>query len=153
MRGLLLVAIGALAGCRVLGLAGPPPRWQDVAVRGVGVDDLWTVVTTTLNQHDFHRLEVDRAAGTGKTGWDVSLHPYSGGGWRERAHVRVEGMGERRWKLGVRIERERNETLKHPLEETEAEWEPDEDNIERARVVASRIVSALRFGEAPASAR
>ncbi|HKB16064.1 MAG TPA: hypothetical protein VKF62_08355 [Planctomycetota bacterium] len=153
MKGLVLVGIAALAGCRALGLEGPPPRWQEVGVAGVGVDDLWTVVSTSLNQHDFRRLEIDRAAGTGKTGWDVSLHPYGGGGWRERAHVRVEPMGERRWKVGIRVERERNESLKHPLEEKEAEWEPEEDNIERARVVAHRIVTALRFGEAPASAR
>ncbi|MGH7150546.1 MAG: hypothetical protein ACREIU_07605, partial [Planctomycetota bacterium] len=103
MRGFLLAGIAALAGCQALGLSRPPERWQEVAVTGVGVDDLWTVVTTSLNQHDFRRLEIDRAAGTGESGWDVSLHPYSGGGWRERAHVRVEPVGERRGKVGVRI--------------------------------------------------
>ncbi|MGH7151524.1 MAG: hypothetical protein ACREIU_12540, partial [Planctomycetota bacterium] len=65
----------------------------------------------------------------------------------------VEPVGERRWKVGVRIEREKNEAIKHTLEESEAEWEPEGDNVERARVLAHRIVASLRFGEAPARAR
>ncbi|HET6204986.1 MAG TPA: hypothetical protein VFI25_19515 [Planctomycetota bacterium] len=147
------LALGALAGCRALGLSGPEERWQEVTVNGVGVDDLWTVVTTSLNQSGFRRLEIDRAGGSGSSGWDVSLHPYSGGGWRERAHVRVEPAGERKWKVGVRVEREKNETVRKTLEETEAEWDSEPDNLERARIVARRIVAALAFPEAPASGR
>ena len=156
MRGAFLAAVvglGALTGCRAIGLSGPEERWQDVRITGVGVDDLWTVVTTSLNQSGFRRVDIDRAAGSGTTGWDVSLYPYTGGGWRERAHVRVEPAGERAWKLGVRVEREKNETVKRTLDEKEAKWEPEADDEERARIVARRVVAALGFSESRASGR
>jgi len=150
---LALVGLAAPAGCRALGLGGPEPRWQEIRVSGVGLDDLWTVVATSLLQKDFHRLEIDRRAGIGTTGWDVSLYPYRGGGWRERAHVLVETAGERTWKVGVRVEKERNDTMKHPMDESQADWEPEEDDAERARVVALRIRAALLSTGGPAGAR
>ena len=150
---LLLAGLAAPPGCRVLGLSGPEPQWQEIRVSGVGVDDLWTVVTTSLNRAGFKALDLDRTSGTGTTGWDVSLFPYAGGGWRERAHVRVEAAGDRAWKVGVRVEKEMNETVKRTMDESQAEWEPEEDDAQRARVVAQRIRSGLRVTEVPAGAR
>ena len=139
----------ALAGCKALGFGGEEERWESARVEGIGADDLWTLVGTSVARDGFRRLEVDREKGTGTSAWLVSLYPYSGGGWRERAHVRLEPAGERAWKIGVRIEREKNETVRRPLVEAEAEWEPDADDAERARIVARRIGAAL--GAAPSS--
>jgi hypothetical protein len=133
-----------LGACGSLGLGPPPERWIDARFAAAPSEELWTVIRTSLRKADFPRVEVDHVEGTAETGWYVSAHPFARQGFRERAHVRLAPEEEGAVRVSVRIERERNTSVRNPLDLEEAEWKRVEDSVERAQFVLYQIASLLK---------
>ena len=87
------------------------------------------------------------------SGWRTSLAPFRGKGHRERAEVRFEALGDRRFKVEVRVESERNMNLSRPLDPAYAEWEAQADDATSMAILVQRIKGRLgeqiEIGPAP----
>jgi hypothetical protein len=77
------------------------------------------------------------------SGWNMSLAPFKGEGFRERAVVSYERLAGGRYGVEVRVSRERNDELERPLDPALAKWRSEPDNEERARIVLQHIRSML----------
>lgn len=78
-----------------------------------------------------------------RSGWDMSLAPFKGDGWREQAIVELERLGDKRFLIDVRVTHERNDSLTNPLDPTMAKWVKEEDNLPRARLVMQHVQAVL----------
>lgn len=123
------------------GLAGD---WVETEVRAPSVTVLWKVTEYSLRSEEFPvQTRFDGTTTLATTGWNVSLAPFKGQGYRERARVRYEPLGNGEYLVGTRVERQTNEALAKPLDITYAKWKGDADNEARARVLLQRIRARL----------
>lgn len=130
-----------LGGCAT---ARPDPKWIVGDVDAVSENVLWEATRSSLLKNGFPiGAGVDAAKMTAVSGWMHSLAPFRGKGYRARCHIRWTRTPEGRWHLEVRVERDRNDDISHPLDISYAQWEPDPDDEERARLVAQYIRSLL----------
>ena len=149
MRTIALLAPLALGGCAALGIGGPPERWIDARLPAAPREELWTVVRASLHKAEFPRVEVNPVEGIATTGWFVSGHPFARQTFRERAHVRLETEEEGVVPISLRVERERNTTVRSPLDLEKAKWKRIEDSVERAQFVLYQIGALLKNPRLP----
>jgi len=124
--------------------AKPDPKWVggDLLVGSERV--LWAATRMALDKNNFPiGTGIDETHMTAVSGWMHSLAPFRGKGFRERCHIKWTRVGEGRWHLEVRVERERNDDISHPLDVSYADWSSDPDDEERAKLVAQFIRSML----------
>jgi hypothetical protein len=142
--GLLLAGLALLSGC-----VGPShsPQWVSAKV-SVGNERLLLEVTDlALRKTGFPvGAGLDSAKLVATSGWKISLAPFKGEGYREQATVKYSAEGQGKYKAEVRVQRDRNEDIVHPLDLTYAEWESDPDDVEKARVLLGFIQSLLSTG-------
>jgi hypothetical protein len=140
----LLVAwlcLAFLAGCET---PRPDPKWVGGDLLAGSERQLWAATRLALDKNNFPiGAGIDEAHLTVLTGWRHSLAPFRGKGFRERCYIKWTNVGEGRWHLEVRVERDVNNDISHPLDMSYAQWEPGEDSEERARLVAQYIRSML----------
>jgi hypothetical protein len=144
----LLIALFAAWICLALfggcGSTRPDPLWVGGDLKAESERVLWAATRMALDKNNFPvGSGIDEAHMTAVSGYRHSLAPFRGKGFRERCHIKWQNLGESRWHLEVRVERDRNNDISHPLDMSYAEWEPDPDNEERARLVAQFIRSML----------
>lgn len=77
------------------------------------------------------------------SGWHNSLQPFRGKGYREQCEVHYERQGPRKYKVAVRVKREKNDDILRPLDLSYAKWIPDADDTDRARIVLQHLRSLL----------
>jgi hypothetical protein len=124
--------------------ARPDPKWVGGDLLADSERVLWSATRMSLEKNNFPvGAGVDEAKMTAVSGWRHSLAPFRGKGFRERCYIKWTKVGEGRWHLEVRVERDRNDDISHPLDMSYAQWEPDPDNEERAKLVAQHIRSLL----------
>ena len=122
----------------------PDPSWQSAEVKVLSENVLWQVTRVALEKNNFPiGAGIDPAKMSAVSGWNHSLAPFRGKGWRERCYVNWKRKGEGHWTVEVRVERDRNDDISHPLDLSYADWKPDPDNVERARRVLQHIRSML----------
>ena len=139
-----LVASLCLFLCGACLSSQPEPRWVGGDLRAESERLIWTATRTALDKNNFPiGAGIDEVHLTATSGWRQSLAPFRGKGFRERCHIKWSNVAPSRWHLEVRVERQVNMDISHPLDPTYAEWEPDPDNEERARLVAQYIRSML----------
>ena len=144
MAGALFFA-GASTGCSA---PPPPPQWVSTQVQAGNERLLLEVTELALRKSGFPvGAGLDPAHLRATSGWKISLAPFKGKGFREQAEVKYTRAAEGRFKVDVRVRRERNEDLVRPMDLTYAQWEADPDNVERARVVLTFVQSLLSTGE------
>lgn len=146
MRRALLVLAALFLSLGLPGCAAgrPDPSWQSADVRVHSENVLWQVTRVALEKNNFPiGAGIDQAKLSAASGWNHSLAPFRGKGWRERCFVQWKRLGEGRWTVEVRVERDRNDDISHPLDLSYAEWEPEPDDNERARLVLQYIRSLL----------
>jgi len=105
---------------------------------------LWTCAGMALQKQGF-------PVGTGAdpttlemtSGWKTSLAPFRGEGFREQAHVKFELVAPQRWKLQVRVERQTNMDVKHPMDASSAEWREEADDLDVSNMIVQRIRALL----------
>jgi len=137
------LALAALwgGGCS---LPRPEPRWVGGELKATSERVLWEATRLALQKNNFPvGAHMDEANLKAESGYTNSLAPFRGKGFRERCFVVWTRVGEGRWHLEVRVERDRNDDITHPLDISYADWQPDPDNEERARLVAQYIRSLL----------
>lgn len=147
---LALAALGCLfsAACS----ASPPaPQWQTARVTAGNERLLLEVTEMALRKTGFPvGAGLDPARLKATSGWKISLAPFKGEGFREQAVVEFtrEGpAGSGRYGVRTRVRRERNEDVVRPMDLTYAQWEHDQDNVERARVLLRFVQSLLTTGD------
>lgn len=136
---LVLCALGA--GCAS---GKKPAQWIDGTLEAPSDRILWEVTLISLQKTGFpigSGLEPGKLLAV--SGWHNSLAPFKGDGFRERAHVQYLSQGGRRYGVKVRVEREVNEDITHPLDLSYAEWESAPDNVTRAQIVLGYIKALL----------
>jgi len=122
----------------------PPPQWVSGEVRATSERIVWEATRLGLQKNNFPvGAGLDPAHMTAVSGWRHSLAPFRGKGFRERCYVKWTHMGEDHWKLEVRVERDRNDDISHPLDPSYADWQPETDPPDRAQLVAQYIRSLL----------
>ena len=137
---LLLALCLAFAGCA----SAPPEQWLEDEITASSDRVLWDVTILALQKSGFPlgaSLEPGKLDAT--SGWMISLAPFRGKGFREQCEVRYTPESEREYKVAVRVRREKNDDLLHPLDLSYAEWVPEPDNADRARIVLQYIRALL----------
>jgi len=137
------LSLGALfgSGC---GLPRPEPKWVGGELKVSSERVLWEATCLALQKNNFPvGAHMDEAHLKGESGYMHSLAPFRGKGFREKCFIVWTSLGEGKWHLEVRVERDRNDDISHPLDISYADWQPDPDNEDRARLVAQYIRSLL----------
>ncbi len=118
--------------------------WAEIEVNAPSVEVLWQVTRLALQRENLPvQNRFNDLNHTTTTGWHVSLAPFKGDGFRERAKVRFETLGPGEFELAARVIRETNECLARPLDISYAEWESADDNEARAKILLQRIRAYL----------
>jgi hypothetical protein len=141
-RAAIAALLFAAAGCQSAG----PERSEAERVEVAAPSDsiLRQVTLLALDKSGFPPgTEAARADLQVTSGWDTSLAPFKGEGFRERAVVRYERVEGGRYGVEVRVARERNDELERPLDPALAKWKSEADNEERARIVLQHIRAML----------
>lgn len=133
--------IALFSGCAT---PRPAPVWVEDEVEAGSDRVLWEVTIIALEKTGFPvGSGIEPGKLTAVSGWKNQLDPFRGKGFRERCEIHYTRLADtRRYKIGVRVERDRNMDIIRPLDLTYADWEAQTDNDERARVVL-RYVKAL----------
>ena len=150
--GLALVLAALVASCSVLS-PSTTEEWVESEVGTRSEQVLWEVALLSLDKAGFPvGMGADPAARRIETGWQRSLAPFKGAGWREKATIQYERLPDRRYEVKVRVERETNESLR-PLDPSFAKWTPRDDNAARARIILQYLQGYLgdeiEVGEKP----
>lgn len=141
----LVLALAALvSGCATTN----PPQWQSASV-AVGNERLLLEITEiALRKTGFPvGAGLDPTQLRATSGWKISLAPFKGKGWRERATVQYHRETSGKYRAAVRVERERNDDIVRPMDLTYAQWESDPDNTERAGVLLHFVQALLHTGD------
>lgn len=140
---LCLLLVASLSGCASTG-DDDDKTWHELTVRAPSVEVLWKVTKLAFQRERFPvQNRFDSESHTTTTGWETSLAPFKGDGYRERAQVRYETAEPGYYLVEARVKRETNECLARPLDISYAKWKSDDDNGPRARVLLQRIRAYL----------
>ena len=144
MRPLALVPfLFALASCTSCTSMGGPPapgQWTSDEITTASERILWEVTVLSLEKHGYPvGTGLDPATMMATSGWRNSMAPFRGEGYRNRAIIRYELVGENRYKIEVRVEHQVNMDITRPLDPRYAKWQPDEDDVAQAGVLLQRI--------------
>jgi hypothetical protein len=136
------LCVAALASSCATG--GHDPKWIEASVETPNETVLMQVTMMSLQKVGFpigSGFEMGKL--TGISGWNISPGPFKGEGFRERCYIEYKPLGGKRYAMKVRVERETNEDIVHPLDISYAEWEPDADNEARARLLVGQVKAFL----------
>lgn len=121
-----------------------PAQWIEATLEAPSDTILWHVTRLSLEKTGFPiGTGLERSKLTAVSGWHTSLAPFKSDGFRERAHVQYVPLGGREYGVKVRVERETNEDITHPLDLSYAEWKSSPDNVMRAKIVLGYIQATL----------
>jgi hypothetical protein len=146
MRLLLLLLVAWLCPALLGGCATqrPDPKWVGGDLKAGSERQLWAATRMALDKGNFPvGAGIDEAKLCAVSGYRHSLAPFRGKGFRERCFIQWTHVEADHWHLEVRVERDANMDISHPLDLTYADWSPSEDNEERAQLVAQFIRSML----------
>jgi hypothetical protein len=135
---LMLVPLFACAS------APQPAQWIDATLEAPSDTILWDVTRLSLEKTGFPiGTGLERGKLVAVSGWQTSLAPFKSDGFRERAHIHYTSTGGRKYAVQVRVERETNEDITHPLDLSYADWKSAPDNVTRAQIVLGYIKATL----------
>ena len=144
--GTILAVALLLTGCSALGLGDdePDPVWVERELSAPSENVAWQVTLRSLSRLKFplaSGLERDRLIA--QTGWRNSLAPFKDEGFRQRATVELEPLGEGNFNVRVRVQKQRNRSLVHTLDLRYADWEWEEDDEREAAIVMLHLRTYL----------
>jgi hypothetical protein len=118
--------------------------WAGAEVEAPSENVLWTVSGMALERSGFPvGSEADPTTLVMNTGWKVNLAPFKGQGFRERASLRLNSLGNKRWRVEVRVDKETNEDIKRPMDPSMAKWESAGQDLDAADLILRRIRATL----------
>ena len=119
-------------------------NWLDDKVHAGSDRVLWEVTRMALDKNGFPiGAGLDEAHLVATSGWHISLAPFRGKGFREQCEIKYTRSAPGEYAVKLRVKREKNDDLVHPLDLTYAEWVAEPDNQERAQIVLQYIKSLL----------
>jgi hypothetical protein len=122
----------------------PAPEWVSGEVTAQDDRLLLDVTALALQKSGFPiGTGVSPDALTIVSGWQNSLQPFRGKGWRAQCVVQYQKEAPRKYKIDVRVKKEKNDDILQPLNLSYAKWIPDPDDGDRARTVLQHIRSLL----------
>lgn len=117
-------------------LEGGPPR-----------RDLLSSCRWAIHRAELPPGETDLVAGWVKSGWDISLAPYSKQGTRTQATIEVTGLeGHNNYEIRIQVLVQTNQEIHHTLELSAAEWENSGFDRVRARVILQHLLLQVKPG-------
>jgi hypothetical protein len=133
-----------LVGCALFGSPADDPKWVEETVEPPNENILMQVTIHSLSKVGFP-IGTGIQAGKlgGMSGWNTSPAPFKGEGYRERCYVEFKPLEGKRYRMRVRVERETNEDIMHPLDLSYADWQPAPDNDTRAKLVVGQVKAFL----------
>ena len=133
--------LASLASCLT---SQQPPVWIEATLEAPSDTILWDVTRLSLEKTGFPiGTGLERGKLIAVSGWQTSLAPFKSDGFRERAHILYVPEGGRKYGVKVRVERETNEDITHPLDLSYADWKSAPDNTTRAQIVLGYIKATL----------
>jgi len=133
-----------LAGCSLFLPREPTPEWQEATITSASEQILWESALLALEKEGYPLgIGIDRPAHTAESGWKVSLAPFKSMGWRQKATVTYEEVEPDKYLTRVRVRRETNEDILHPLDPSYAKWEPAADVPDHALLILRTIRSFI----------
>ncbi|MFN0009012.1 MAG: hypothetical protein ACKVXR_14010 [Planctomycetota bacterium] len=148
---LLLVLALLPASCSSL---EPKPAWIEREI-SAGSDPLLMDCTALAIQKSGFPVGagIDPGGLVAVSGWHISLAPFRGKGYREQCEVRYTRLSPGKYRAAIRVRRDKNDDILHPIDVTYAVWVPTPDNVDRARIVLQHINSLLGTGVEISSGR
>ena len=138
-----LVLAALFASCSAMSTT-PPPVWLEREIPAGSEPLLMDCTALAIQKSGFPvGAGIDPGRLVAVSGWHNSLAPFRGKGYREQAEVRYTRVSAGKYKASVRVRREKNDDILHPLDISYAVWKPEPDNVERARSVMQHIQSLL----------
>jgi hypothetical protein len=133
-----------LSGCAMFSSSANDPKWIEETVEPPNEVILQQVTIHSLNKVGFPiGTGIEAGKLGGMSGWNTSLAPFKGEGYRERCYVEFEPLGGKRYHMRVRVEKQTNEDIMHPLDLSYADWTPAPDNDTRAKLVVGQVRAFL----------
>jgi hypothetical protein len=125
----------------------PEPVWLEREI-SAGSDPLLMDCTALAIQKSGFPVGsgIDPGALVAVSGWHISLAPFRGKGYREQCEVRYARVSPGKYKVSIRVARDKNDDILHPLDLSYAKWVRQPDNPDRARMVMQHIQSLLGTG-------
>lgn len=143
LRSMLALALAAaLAGCS-LTPEEPDPQWLETEVSAPSENVLRLVSQSALERLGYKKLEFDPSGLQITSNWRASLAPFSGDGYRVKAHIEFEPVTTGVWSVRVRVKRQFNMSMVNPGDESYAEWEWGPDDGDEASVLLQQLRSSL----------
>ena len=125
-----------LSACATTG----PESWVEDEVDAASQRLLWQITAIALEKEDFPvGTGVDPSTEEVTTGWRLDLAPFKGEGFRTQAHVRYEKAAPGKYRVFVRVARESNEDLAHPMDPSYAKWKRAPDDTVQAQIIIQHI--------------
>ncbi len=116
------------------------PQWATTTASAPSEAVVWDVVMFALNEQNFPiGAGLDPGSRVATTGWRNSLAPFKSEGFRQRVCMGLEPLDGGKYKLSLRVEKDTNEELAHPMELDYARWEEAPDDIQTAQILISKI--------------
>ncbi|MFN0243353.1 MAG: hypothetical protein ACKVWV_10720 [Planctomycetota bacterium] len=141
LRALALFCLVCASGCMS---SRPEPGWVRAPVVPASDRVLWEVTALALEKTGFPiGSGFEPGSRSGTSGWRMSLAPFKGKGFREQCVVRFAPSGPDDLTAEVRVIRDKNDDVSHPLDPSYADWKPEPDNVVRAQIVLQYIQSML----------
>ncbi len=139
-----LVGVVGMLTTSCLFTSSQPPKWVEATVEPPNEIILGQVTIHSLTKVGFP-IGTGIVAGKlgGVSGWNTSLAPFKSEGYRERCFVEYTSLGGKRYQMRVRVERQTNEDIMHPLDLSYADWTPAPDNDTRAQLVLAQVRAFL----------
>ena len=132
----MVLVLGGLVGCADIPYEASP------VYTGIAPDLVWDT-TVEVVKREYPMAKINRGKFSFESRWRESLMPMRFQGVRDRVSGRVTQEDE-----GIRVElrvvKQRNEAMEHPLESRQAEWGSVEGDAMAARILLQEIESILR---------
>lgn len=147
-RGSILGPVVALvlalaAGCKSAP-EEPPPDWQSAALPAASSTVLMEVAVLAAEKLGYPLGSgLDPTTMTAVTGWQNSLAPFKGRGFRRQAEVHFDRRPDGTHVVRVRVRKQVNQSLVRPLDLQYAEWEWVPDDRQAARALLQHIRARL----------
>ncbi len=147
LRGCASLTLLLLVGLSSCVSSKPEPQWVEHTVMAGTEGILWNAIEDAFDKVDLDLgTGIDLQACTARSGWRLSLSPFKGKGYREKASLEFSSAAsdtEGAYDVRVRVERESNEDIVRPVDPSFAVWEPAPDGVGLARRIMQFIRSAL----------
>ena len=145
MRGYRACAGALLVVWALLQTGCASEDWRFKSFDEIGYDLLWQSIIDVLQYKGGYAIAEEKPVeGTIETRWKDSLVPFSRGGYRQRAFVKVDREeGGRSFLVGIRVEKELNVSMNDPLDPEGKDWSRASDDSLEAQILLQHLDTLL----------